>query len=56
MYGTKESQTFKPTHIIPSQLKRGMRIEGSEHPSFTEKQVETVVTDHIRKHPFTYRS
>jgi len=37
------------------QFKNGVRIEGKEHPSFSKTQVETIVEDHIKRHPFTYR-
>jgi hypothetical protein len=38
-----------------SQFKRGVKEEAHEHPSFSKKQIDTVVTDHLKIHPFMYR-
>lgn len=37
------------------QFRTGTKIERKEHPSFSVKQVETIVADHIRIHPNAYR-
>ena len=38
-----------------SQFKRGVKEEAHEHPQFTKKQVDQIVTDHLKIHPFMYR-
>ena len=37
------------------QILRGMREEKKEHPWMPDWQVEKLVTDHIKKHPFMYK-
>lgn len=37
------------------QFKRGFKEEKREHPSFNDRQVETIVTDHLSKHKYMYR-
>ena len=38
-----------------SQFRRGMQEEAREHPHFDKKEIEQLVTDHLKIHPFMYR-
>jgi hypothetical protein len=37
------------------QFKRGMKEEMHEHKGFSMKQVEQIVSDHLKIHPFMYK-
>lgn len=38
-----------------SQFKRGFREEAREHTHFKKEEIEQLVTDHLKIHPYMYR-
>jgi hypothetical protein len=40
---------------LSTQFRRGVREEAHEHPGFNRKQIEELVVDHLKLHPFMYK-
>jgi len=38
-----------------SQFRRGVREESREHPHFNKEEIDQLVTDHLKIHPYMYK-